>query len=322
MSFAAVGLSLGLTAFLCASLLGSLFSVSLWRLLEPRRPRTLFALRLLPGVAGLLLTGGLFVPAFWTLEPRESGESVGWPLLLPAALAAALIAAGAARGWTAFLATRRLLREWSARARPVSLPGAAVPAYSMSHPFPVVSVVGVLRPRLFVARRVLEALTAEELEAVVAHEAGHLAAHDNLRALLLRTCADPLSLLPAGERLRRAWSQAAEFAADDHAARAEAPRALVLAEALLKVGRLAPAGARVSLPVSALHDGEGLAPRVDRLVARVASGTAAVAEPEHADLAAWSVMLGLAAALVALAARPETLRAVHGAAELALRILN
>jgi Zn-dependent protease with chaperone function len=91
----------------------------------------------------------------------------------------------------------RLGRRWLREGRPLELPGAPAAAYRIRDPFPVVSVVGILRSRLFVAEQVVERLSKSELEAVLAHEAGHLAAHDNLKRLALRLAP---TLPPAGAR--------------------------------------------------------------------------------------------------------------------------
>ena len=48
----------------------------------------------------------------------------------------------------------------------------------------MVAVVGAFRPRLFIADHVFESLTAEELAATIAHEYGHLAAHDNFKRVV------------------------------------------------------------------------------------------------------------------------------------------
>ena len=66
--------------------------------------------------------------------------------------------------------------------------GHAGPAFRIRHSFPVVSVVGILRPRLFIAEQVLEHLSSAELRAVLAHEAAHVSAADNLKRLVVRLC--------------------------------------------------------------------------------------------------------------------------------------
>ena len=79
-------------------------------------------------------------------------------------------------------ATTRLRRCGWPTAEPIDLPGATIPAFRVATAFPIVAVVGVVRPTLVVARSVLEACTADELAAIVAHEQAHVAQRDNLAA--------------------------------------------------------------------------------------------------------------------------------------------
>jgi len=218
------------------------------------------------------------------------------------------------RGLRALRATSRLIAEWTAGAEPLSLPEGPAPAYRIRHAFPAVCLVGVCRPRLFVAQQVLDALTAPELAAVVAHEAGHLAARDNLKALLMAFSVDLLTR--SGPGLEEDWRSAAEAAADDAAASdAKGTRGLALASALVKVARLAPSSARLGQPVAALHDGEELAGRVRRLLRSPASsGAAASSTARLAPVAAGIAGLGLASALL-----PAVLRVVHSALEVLVR---
>jgi Zn-dependent protease with chaperone function len=232
----------------------------------------LFLLRVFPTAAAWILMLGVFVPAFWRFEPRETGEMVGDTLVASAVISAALILAGLRRGWQASAATRRVLREWLQNARPLALPGLRIRAYAIPAEFPVVSLVGIVRPRLFVSERVLQACTPEELAVMVRHERGHLASRDNLKRLLLRVCPNPLPLLSVGRDLERHWQEACEEAADDYAARASAPSALALANALLRVARMAPARPAAIAPLTALYTGDSIERRVKRLVASGPAG--------------------------------------------------
>jgi beta-lactamase regulating signal transducer with metallopeptidase domain len=131
-------------------------------------------------------------------------------------------------------------------------------------------VVGNVKPRLFIASKVLEALTKEELTAAIAHERGHLLARDNLKRLSLRACRDLLMLVPLGRSLDRAWAQAAEAAADEHAAREDPERALNLASALIKVAKMVPTRERAEVPLGAYLIGaeetQGVKARIRRLL--------------------------------------------------------
>ncbi|HYG10333.1 MAG TPA: hypothetical protein VD835_10320, partial [Pyrinomonadaceae bacterium] len=206
---------------------------------------------------------------------------------------------------------------------PVKLAGVRVPVYRLQHRFPVIAVVGVTRPRLFIAGHLFDKLSAEELRAAVMHEHGHLTAHDNLKRAALRACRDVLMLVPAGRTLDNAWVEQSEAAADEHAARAGgASLALDLASALVKIARLVPAGATPRMPAGAFLVGDqgesGVAWRIRRL-ARLA--TSEPPPSHHTSNAALNYALAgaLAAALLvsAMAAfsQPHFLVPLHGALE-------
>lgn len=90
------------------------------------------------------------------------------------------------------------------------------------------------RPLVFVARDLPERLTADELEAVLAHEAAHVRRRDPLRLFLLKSLAALLFWLPALGRLVSDLADEWEIAADDAAARTHA---LPLASAILRMAR-------------------------------------------------------------------------------------
>ena len=99
---------------------------------------------------------------------------------------------------------------------------------------------------------------------MVAHELSHLEARDNLKRLLLRAAPDPLAFFATGARLRRAFEEAAEAAADASAARRVSP--LGLAQALMAVAALVPPGQRLELSVATVHREGSLAARVRALL--------------------------------------------------------
>jgi Zn-dependent protease with chaperone function len=216
--------------------------------------------RVLP-LAGLVVGAlVLMAPAFLLSEPAEANERPG---LLASALAAfglLLVGATLLRALRAWTATRRLVAEWSREAQPIALPGQPAPAFGIAHPFPVVAVVGVFRPRLFIARPVLQALTPEELQAVLAHEAWHVRAGDNVKRWLM-ACAPTVGFPRVAARLEREWEEVMEIDADRGAG-----GALELASALVKTARMAPAGADLRVPAAAFHGGGSIARRIDRLV--------------------------------------------------------
>jgi len=96
---------------------------------------------------------------------------------------------------------------------------------------------GWLWPRVVVAADLHERLTADELTAVLAHEAVHLRRRDPLRLFSLRALASLLFWLPVMRRLAADLEDEVEITADDHVA----PHlALSLASAVLKLGAVRP----------------------------------------------------------------------------------
>jgi Zn-dependent protease with chaperone function len=215
------------------------------------RARFLYLLRIAPGTAAVLCVGTLFLPAYLSHEPRYTTEIVTAKLGILAALSLYAIGFALWRGFTTCLVTRRLVKDWLKHAAPVLIENVTVPAYRFEHPFPVIAIVGALRPRLFIADQIFQSFSREEMAAAVAHENGHLLARDNIKRGLLRCCRDMLPIVPLGRALDRAWITAAELAADEYAARGGASAALNLASALVKVARLAPRGCRPTLLVGA-----------------------------------------------------------------------
>lgn len=259
-----------------------------------RRPGLLFAARLTPASLGLLVAGVLVPLAYLAWEPHVEAEYVGRPALLMAAGAAVLLAGGLGRALRATLETRhihqRLIAAATTPSRPVALPAAVVESA-----FPIVALVGLAAPRVFVARSVIEACTDAELRAVLAHEHAHARAHDNLRRLALVAAPDVLAWLPAGTALIDAWAHEAELAADAGAARA-IPSPLDLASALVKVARLA-ADRSDPLPASALYRGDAITERVRRLVDEP---VAALAPPSHRGRAWVALALVIGVVLMPL----------------------
>lgn len=277
-----------------------------------RHAGRLLALRVLPALVGVVLAGGVTLPAFLLFEPRDAVETAGLTFSLLVLVGVLAIVQGLARGTTDWWESRRLHRSWMKEGRALVLAEAPVPAYRIRHPFPVVSIVGILRPRLFVADQVLERLSPAELRAVLAHEAGHVRAADNFKRLLVRLC-PALPSRTAARRLEERWEQAAEEAAD-----ARAGAGLDLAAALVKTARLAPVGARIELPVASFHKGSALARRVRRLTQTVESEAEAPA-PARAEGAVGALALAAAVA-AAFAAGPQVLPFAHRVLEALVRL--
>ncbi len=231
----------------------------------PFRSDALLRARMLPCAAGLLVTA-LTLFAYVMFE-RRGTEAVGRVLTGLAVFGVVLFSVAAFRLVRTLHATRRAFREWMRTADPVMLPVMTVPAFAVDASFPVVAVVGIARPRLVIARSVLAACAPDELEAILAHEQHHVDRHDNLKRAAMTALPDPLSWFPASRRLLAAWGDAGEEAADEAASRLGERGRTALAQALIRVARLAAPGATPGLlPASALYSGGSLERRVKRLL--------------------------------------------------------
>lgn len=254
-----LGTALMLALLLVSNLAALLAANILWRALAAaaqnwtarRRAQTIFALRIFPLGAALIFVAAFLLPAYLLFEPQSSEETVGVKLALLAFVSTIGIGLAASRVFGTWWKTHRLVKNWLSRAEPITLANVSIPVYRIRHQFPVIAVVGVFRPRMFVASQIFAALDEEELQAVVRHEYGHLVARDNLKRTLLRFSRD-LLLLPFGKRLDRAWAENVECAADEYAARAGGGRAaLNLASALVKIARIVPPNAKPTMPAGA-----------------------------------------------------------------------
>lgn len=322
--FELLGLSLLLAALLTFNSLASLIMTGLWRVAgrftndwtAVSRARLLFSFRTLPAIVALLAVALLLVPSYLTFEPRHTTEPVSLKLGLLALLSATGIALSIYRGVATRRATAKLTSDWLQRGRRIEIKGIEIEAWRIEHTFPLIAIIGFLRPRLFIANQVLEILTPEEISAAVAHENGHLAARDNLKRGLLQACRDALLIIPSGRLLDKAWSGASEEAADENAARQGNNVALDLASALVKIARSIPEGARPTMPAGVFMLGEeetgGIKSRVSRLIAlaateyRPASGRDIIAR-----LCVWGPVSLLLTTLVIAASNPFLLSKVH-----------
>ena len=253
----------------------------------------------------------VFVPAQMIGFARfEAGgpESAG-PLLIGfAMLGVAFLADAFASGIRSWRQTQQIVSTWHKSATPITLPAWARRAWTIRRRFPVVAVVGILRPQLYVARQVTAACTPRELAAIAAHEAAHVAARDNLLRLLFRLTPGALIAARVARPIERAWVIAAEEAADESARLEDG--GVELASALTKVARMAADAAPEPLPVSALIRGDDLEHRVRRLLE----------SPAEARGFRWGwISLGLAVALAVFLQTAPVMRSLHEAFELLVR---
>jgi Zn-dependent protease with chaperone function len=283
-------------------------------------------LRILPGAIAIVCVAALLLPAYVAHESRQNADEFSFKLGALAAVSAVGLLLAAWRGLAAWVATRRLVNNWRRNAEPIRLNQTPIPAYRLRHPFPVVAVVGALRPRLFIADQLFDQLSRQELAAVIAHECGHLAARDNLKRALLRACRDVLMIAPCGRELDRAWAENSEASADEYAVRNDGEGALDLASALVKIARLAPAGVKLAIPAGALLIGEnasGIAQRVNRLTQLATTGR----QPEKMTSFArrtifWLSGGALLSAALLVATDPRSLVSIHNLIEATVSALQ
>jgi Zn-dependent protease with chaperone function len=243
--FALREIAVSLTFFvLVYCLLSAVVAVS-WRSLKGLRASEktvaamLFAFRILPLTASVIVTFVLVVPSFQLLEPRSINEGMGTMPLALGSCALLLIAAGCFRVITAQTKTSRVVSRWLEGARPLqgeTGANADLPAlaYCSKGAAPPLTLIGVRNPRVLVSESTVALLNHDELHIALKHELAHMQSRDNLKKLLFRFCP-----FPGMAKLESAWSQAAELAADD-AAVASLGDAIDLAAALVKLSRLVP----------------------------------------------------------------------------------
>ena len=255
-----IGISLILVAFFILNLLLSITAVIFWRGFSSYTARwtaasradAIFFLRIFPSaIAGIFISAFLF-PAYLRYEPAASNEIISLKLIFLALISLAAFGAAFYHLFASWNLTRRLLRNQIRTAEKLKLAGVAIPVYCVKHPFPLVAVCGAYRPQMLIAEIVFTELSAGELSAALAHEKGHIAAHDNLKRLLIDFC-HRLTLFPVGISLNRQWAENAEVAADEYVLRLGGrSMRLDLASALIKLARLVPAhDIKPAMPVGA-----------------------------------------------------------------------
>jgi Zn-dependent protease with chaperone function len=322
----AVMLALNSTASLVASLV--------WKFLKPRarswsaasQASVLCLLRTLPVFAGITIVALLFAPAYIAYEPRENHEEITLNLAFVAVFSALGIFLCVVRGVASWRATTRLTADWLRNAELISVPGIAIPAFRIEHRFPVVAIVGIFKPRLFIANQILRSLTNDELSAALAHEVGHLIARDNLKRGLLQACRDMLLIIPFGRTLDSAWKDASEAAADEYAAGRDQRVGLDLASALVKIARLVPIGSRPTLPAGAYFvigdDRSEFKDRVRNLVSLVGSQSSNPRASLIGKLPLWVPIAILVVLLVAISIETQVLVLTHAVIEHTVHLLS
>jgi len=225
----------------------------------------LLVLRLLPAAGGLLVVLTVVLPAFLSHEPHQQREAAGPVLVVLAALSFLALALGGWRSWQAFRTARSLLGNCGPAGRWVVAGGQKVKVVNVPEPF--VAVVGGWRPRIVATECVISACSEEEFQQVIAHEAAHVSARDNLKQLLVIASPDALSWTRVAADLTRRWRAAAELEADQRATENDPRKRVALAAALIKVARAWGAAQRVRPVLSMPVASDDVEARVRKLLA-------------------------------------------------------
>jgi Zn-dependent protease with chaperone function len=322
-------LTINATATLLATGAGRLCKPLLRKCSARTRAEILFVMRIGPPVIAIIAIAAFMIPSYLRYEPHTTNEFVSWKLGFLAGVSAVGVGLAVSRGLRSWLATRSLLKKWLASSTPIELEAIGVPTFVLQHPFPLIAVVGAIRPRLFIANHVFESLSEEELAAAIAHEYGHLAAGDNFKRSVMRISRAALLIIPCGRSLDRAWSEASESAADEYAAQQSSLVALNLASALVRIARMIPKGEQQVMPaaVSAFllggDDSPGVKVRVRRLVELAATDPhLLVSNASLVRFIPWFVLTTIVVVGVTLESRPQVLAAVHHFVEHVVAILS
>ncbi len=336
--YSLLGICLSLAALLTVNALASVLTVTFWRFVSrfteswsaATRARLIFICRIFPATAALLAVIVFLVPSYLAFEPKQTGETVSVKLGLLALFSAIGIGLALWRGLATWLTTKRLAGDWLKHSETVFLENLPIPAYRINHQFPVVAIIGVLRPKLFVANQIFDSLNAEELTAVIAHETAHVAARDNLKHWLMRICRDVLVIVPSNLSLDKEWAEAIELAADEKAANCKnGTAALDLAQALIKIARLIPAGIKPTMPAGAflidgeVESGDSLTRRIQRLTQFTERKSYfPIWQESFSSFVIWICFSLLLLAVVMTAANPDVLAAMHAGVEQIVKILS
>jgi hypothetical protein len=264
------------------------------------------------GMAGLVLASAVVARAVTMKVPSvEALVSACMGFVLPTLTSAsvAVLALGALSFAGVGLAGRSLLRQLRAHnhlsrglkalAYPELGPRRAI-VFEDSRPQAFCA--GLLRPRVFVSRGAVAALTPDQLDVVLAHEMHHVRRRDPLRLLVARVLADALFFLPVLRRAADRYRALAEVAADEAAVRRTGNKRAPLAAALLAFEEPA-AQPAVSIAPERVDHLAGQPPRWNLPVAQVARGAVILLALFAAAVWAAQVTAGVSLSLPLVAAQ-------------------
>jgi len=130
---------------------------------------------------------------------------------------------------------------------------------------PLALTYGLWRPTVLLSAWMLQHLDARELEAVVAHELGHVARRDYLVGWLATVLRDAFCYLPTSWAAYRQLQREKEIACDELAVGATR-QPLALASALAKVWQHALAGPHAGMAQALVGGGDAIEDRIHRLL--------------------------------------------------------
>ena len=251
-----LGISLLLAFLLVLNILISLAASVVWRIFDKpaqkfsaqKRTQFIFLLRIFPLFLTIIFVLAFLIPAYLLFEANAENEAVTLKLAIPALISIFGITVAFYRVFGTWWKTRQLIKSWLKSSEPIFIENISLPVYRLRHPFPVIAVVGVFRPKLFIAEQIFSILAEAELAAAIKHETGHLVTRDNLKRVLLRVSRD-LVVFPLGKKLERAWAENSESAADEFAAQSSKETALDLASALIKIAKIVPPKTAPTMPL-------------------------------------------------------------------------
>ena len=329
-----LGICLIFALLLVLNTAASLIASTVWRIFKTtaqtnwsarKQAGFIFALRIFPLLTALLLVSAFLIPSYFLFEPAESDETITLKLAVLTFLSGIGMLAAFYRVFGTWWKTRRLIKDWRRRGEPTKISGVNFPVYRLNNPFPVIAVVGVFHPQIFIAEQIFNLLTAEELAAAMAHEYGHLAARDNFKRTLLRVCRD-LLVFPIGKSLDRIWAETAESAADEYAASGGGKlTAINLAAALVKIARIVPPNGNPILPAASfLIDGQtaDITRRVRQLVRMTEGQNSVDRSGLNFTVSLWLILGVVSFPFFRLATDYEFLFAVHKTLENLVAILQ
>jgi Zn-dependent protease with chaperone function len=230
-------------------------------------------------------------------------------------------------GLTAYLnAPSVRLRDALTRVRQ-QMPGlAASRFYECALPATYSSVLGLRHVRCILSREFVATATDEELDAVVAHEANHLCAHDVPATFVVGALNCLFFPLRPVRLLARRWREEAELASDDAAVNVT-QRPLALAAAILRAVGTPVSHNQISrsLPTIAMPFADESAcsasKRVERLIVRAQAALPPPHESRRQVWVGWLTTLTLAGVGAVILLSPEMICYAHCALEAVSRLL-